>query len=562
MADFDAIGELIAAEQARFGVPGLAVAVVQDGAVALCEGFGHADVERGVPVDTDTHFPLASDTKAFTAATLCLLAADGQLDLDAPVRQVLPWFEMHDPHATALVTPRDLLSHRTGLPRHDLIWYGDNAMSLEESTRRIRHLPMSRPLRTVWDYNNLCYLAAGHLTEVVTGLPWRDAVRTHLLAPLGMTRTVFSVQDPTISRLAQPYKASEAGLARQELPARTTADKAAPAGGLVSTIADLARWLLARLGARPEVLSAASLAELHRPAMLGGISLELFGEITSLGYALGCQVESYRGRRIVHHGGNYLGFSSDVCVVPGSGLGIALLTNLDGSYLRLPLMYAIIDQLLGDCDLGWGKRIHDLQTTLSAGHSAALAHREAGASAAPPSRALDGFAGSYVHPAYGELRVRVEGDRLVPDFHDAADRIRLVHRGHDAWDLEFTAEELTCPLVFTQGRDGTITGLAAELEPAVGPAVFDRRADPVPAELLAAMVGSYRMGPTSLVIRRRGAELVASSDVLGDLVLAGSGGTTFSCPTMPGIGVTAELGPDGAVARIAVDTVGIFLPEA
>src|ERR1700677_2462675 len=135
MADIGAIRDLIEAERARFAVPGVAVAVVHDGRVVLCEGFGHADLEAGRPVDANTHFPLASDTKAFTAATLCLLADAGLVDLDAPVREVLPWFAMHDPHATALITPRDLLSHRPGPPRPALGWAGGNAPSPPGVTR-------------------------------------------------------------------------------------------------------------------------------------------------------------------------------------------------------------------------------------------------------------------------------------------------------------------------------------------------------------------------------------------------------------------------------------------
>ncbi|MCS7475720.1 serine hydrolase [Umezawaea endophytica] len=558
----DELRDVITTEQARFGVPGVAVAVVLDGDVVLCEGFGHADLDTGEPVGAGTHFPIASDTKAFTAAVTCLLADGGLLDLDAPVREVVPWFAMHDPHATDLVTPRDLLSHRTGLPRHDLVWFGDTPMSLEETTRGLRHLPSSRPVRTAWDYNNLCYIAAGHLTEVVTGTPWPDAVRSLLLTPLGMTGTGFAVQDEVVDLLALPYKATRAGFARQALPARTTARKAGPAGGLVSTAADLARWLLARLGHRPDVLPASAVEQLHRPAMLGGITTDLFDEITSLGYALGCQVESYRGTRIVHHGGNTLGYSSDVCVVPASGIGVAVLTNLDSSYLRLPLVYSIIDALHGHADAHWGKRIHSVQTAVHTGHDEAREHHRARASAAPPSRPLTGFTGTYTHPAYGDLVIRAEGDGLVPDFHDAGDRVRLDHRGHDAWDLVFVEDEVTCPLVFTQDLDGAVTGLVVATEPAVGPAIFDRLPEPVPADLLTAMVGTYRMGPMTLVVRGRGAGLVASSAVLGDLVLTGAGGTAFRCPTMPGVGVTAELDPDGAVARIVVDTVGIFLPEA
>src|SRR5580692_3208064 len=381
MADIGAIRHLIEAERVRFAVPGVAVAVVHDGKLVLCEGFGHADLEAGRPVGANTRFPLASDTKAFTAATLCLLADAGLVDLDAPVRQVLPWFAMHDPHATALITPRDLLSHRTGLPRHDLVWYGDNVMSLEETTRRLRHLPMSRPLRTSWDYNNLCYIAAGYLTEVLAGLRWHEAVSTHLLRPLGMSDTVFSVQDAGLGQVAQPYKATAGGFARQALPAKATADKAGPAGGIVSSIADLAQWLLARLGRRTDVLPGSTLEQLHRPAMLGGIAVDRFAEIASLGYGLGCQVESYRGQRIVHHGGNIVGFSSDVCVVPGADIGIAVLTNLDGSYLRLPLMYGIIDLLSGNGGGAGGESIKDRQPPPAPANARAGDHHPA---RAPP----------------------------------------------------------------------------------------------------------------------------------------------------------------------------------
>ena len=385
MTNVDAIRELVAVERARFNVPGLAVAVVHEHETVLCEGFGQADLETGRPVTVETHFPIASDTKAFTAATLCLLADAGLVDLDAPVREVLPWFAMHDPHATELVSPRDLLSHRTGLPRHDVVWFGDVTLPLEETTRRLRYLPMSRPVRTTWDYNNLCYIAAGHLIEVLTGMSWSEAVTTRLLKPLGMSSTTFAVQDPAVSQLAWPYKATSTALVRQQLPARSTAENAGPAGGLVSTISDLSQWLLARLGQRPEVVSIAALDQLHRPSMLGGISVDQFEEIESLGYGLGCQVESYRGRRLVHHGGNILGYSSDVCVVPGTGTGIAVLTNLDSSYLRLPLMYGILDHLYADADTGLGERIHDLQMSLLTGQGEARDHHRGQSSQAPPS---------------------------------------------------------------------------------------------------------------------------------------------------------------------------------
>ena len=138
----------------------------------------------------------------------------------------------------------------------------------------------------------------------------------------------------------------------------------------------------------------------------------------------------------------------------------------------------------------------------------------------------------------------------------------MEHRGYDAWDLVFIDHDEDCPLVFTPGADGEISGLSVALEAAVGPAVFDRKAQPPTDALVDAMVGSYRMGPTTLAVRRRGDDLVASSDILGDLVLTGAGGTTFACRDMPSVSVTADVDPDGTVTRLVVDQVGIFTPEA
>ena len=140
MIDVQELRSLIEAECARFEVPGAAVVVIADNEVVLSDGFGVGDIVTGQPVTNRTMFPIASNTKCFTAATLCILAEQGKVDLDAPVRDIIPWFRMHDPHATELVSCCDLLAHRTGLPAHDMMWYGEIPLSHEEVTRRLRFL--------------------------------------------------------------------------------------------------------------------------------------------------------------------------------------------------------------------------------------------------------------------------------------------------------------------------------------------------------------------------------------------------------------------------------------
>ncbi|MCW2542878.1 MAG: hypothetical protein JWM40_430 [Frankiales bacterium] len=552
MANVEALRSLIEAERERFGVPGVAIAVVADGEVVLAEGFGRRDLEADEPVTADTHFPIASDTKAFTAALLCLLADEGAVDLDAPVRSVLPWFEMADPHATALVSARDLLSHRTGLPRHDFVWYGETDLTLEDVARRLRHLPLSRPPRQTWQYNNLCFNTAGYLTEVISGQSWDAALRDRLLEPLGMSSTVLSAHDPSIKAIASPYKQVGDGYEKHLLPGES---KVLPAGGIVSTIEDMSKWLLARLGAAPDVLSTDALAQLHGPAMIGGVLTASFEERQPMGYALGCQVESYRGRRVVRHGGNLVGFSSDVAVVPGTGIGVVVLTNLHGTYLREALPLLIIDQLLGNDALPWGERYLELMTASLKGKADALEHHAAKAAGSPPSRPLTEFAGSYEHPAYGTFSV---SDEMVADFHGLGDRIRLDHRSHDAWDLFLVEFDQTLPVVFRQADDGSINGVTLGIEPTVEPILFTRAAPAADPGLIESVLGTYQLGPHTLVVRMRGEQLVARIASQGELVLESAGGNRFTSPTMPSLSVEAERSDDGLVRRLVVDPVGVF----
>jgi CubicO group peptidase (beta-lactamase class C family) len=559
VVDVAELRELVVTEQERFAVPGVAIAVVADGEVVLCEGFGLRDVENVEPVTADTHFPIASDTKAFTAALLCQLADRGALDLDEPVRNHIPWFEMKDPHATALVSARDLLAHRTGLPRHDLIWYGETDATNESVARALRHLEPSRPLRQTWQYNNLCYMTAGYLTEVLTGRSWGEALQEQLLTPLGMRSTVLSPWDPSVKEQAQPYKEVNGTNVLQVIPPRNAAG---PAGLVVSTAKDMSAWLLARLGARAEVLTEGALAQLHGPAMVGGVGGSAFDERQPMGYALGCQVESYRGTRIVRHGGNLVGFSSDVTVVPGKGIGVAVFTNQHGTSLRDALPLMIIDRLLGLEPTPWGERYVELMRAGRKGAQDALAHKAARAAGTPSGRDLDDYTGESDHPAYGTLTITRDGDRLVPDFHGLGDLHRLDHRSRDAYDLFMVEFDMPLPLTFTQDADGAVDGLNVGLEALVPPIRFERRLPTLDPALREAIIGTYVMGPHTLEVRARGEELLAAVPNAGQLSLVTAGGTRFTSPAMPAVSVEAVLADDGTVRQLVVEPIGVFDRQA
>jgi CubicO group peptidase (beta-lactamase class C family) len=178
---------------ADWKVPGAAIAVVQDGKVTFATAYGQCDVEADLPVTTKTQFLICSITKSFTATGVALLHNEGRLDWTKPVRDYIPEFRLHDPVATERVTVRDLLCHRTGLPRHDWVHFpGDR--SAAELLGLMRYLKLSSDIRAAWQYNNLCYNVAGLLIERVTGQSYEAFTRTRLTDRLGM-KVSFTLDD-------------------------------------------------------------------------------------------------------------------------------------------------------------------------------------------------------------------------------------------------------------------------------------------------------------------------------------------------------------------------------
>jgi CubicO group peptidase (beta-lactamase class C family) len=154
-----------------WGTPGLAVGIVKDGQVILAEGFGQRDVEKNLPVTPKTRFILGSTTKAFTTMAMGILVDEGKLDWDKPVSYYLPEFKLMNEYATLHATPRDLATHRTGLPRHDLVW-ANAAFPLQELVKSLQYLEPSRDFRTTFQYNNLMYIA-GILSAGLREVPGR-----------------------------------------------------------------------------------------------------------------------------------------------------------------------------------------------------------------------------------------------------------------------------------------------------------------------------------------------------------------------------------------------------
>src|SRR5512135_766034 len=198
--------DFINASLALWQAPGVAVGVIRGEDVLLCEGFGLRDREGQQPVTPNTLFAIGSSTKGFTTFDLGLLVDEGRLNWDKPIRDFLPTFQLHDPVASERLTPRDMVSHRVGLPRHDLMWY-NSPLSRQEIFGRLRYLEPNKDIRQAFQYNNLMFLSAGVLIEHLSGRSWEDFTRQRIFEPLGMNRSNFSVTASQQSDdFALPYR--------------------------------------------------------------------------------------------------------------------------------------------------------------------------------------------------------------------------------------------------------------------------------------------------------------------------------------------------------------------
>lgn len=501
------LGPTVEAQLADWHAAGMAVAVVVDGEVAIAEGYGLRDVENEKPVTADTLFAIGSVTKSFTTFLLARLAEEGAFDWDDPVAELLPGFEMYDGYATQHLTPRDMVSHRSGLPRHDMIWYGDETTTRAEFVEKLRWLEPNRELREAWQYNNLMYLTSGYLAERLTGKSWEAALREQVLDPLGMRRTNF---DTDVSQQdadhAIPYIANDDSIQRLEFrPLRS----AGPAGSINSSVNEMADWVRTHLG-EGELLSPAALAELHVPQMvIPGVPVE--PHVSPGAYAMGWFVDTWRGHLRVNHGGNIDGFSALVTFFPRDGVGVVALTNQGGSPLPGLITAWSADRLLGLEPRPWLEEAAKRRVAGKALAGAAEADKERfRIEGTKPSRTLDAFAGLYAHPGYGEIEITRDGKRLLA--HYGTLKLPLEHWHYDIWnavdlddeDSEAVPEDLR--FSFVGDAAGAVRTLHVPFEPFVDPIRFTRQPgrkmrDPA---YLATLAGRYALGPQVFTVRLAG----------------------------------------------------------
>jgi CubicO group peptidase (beta-lactamase class C family) len=481
----DGLDAFIADVMKEANVPGLALAVVQDGKPVLLRGYGLRDVEKKLPVTPKTLFAIGSITKSFTVTGLGMLVEEKKLDWDRPVRDYLADFRLHDRALADRVTPRDLVTHRTGLPRHDSMWYLTK-LGRREMYERLRHLEPSKDLRDSFQYNNLMYMTAGVLLEKASGQSWEDFTRKRLFAPLGMTRSNVSVEESKMADdVALPYR--DKGGERRAIPFRNI-DPMAPAGSINSCVEDMSKYLLMHLAmgkhGEKQLLARSQAEEMQAPQMvipLAGQKQNPFITPGDDSYGLGFTVGRHRGERMVSHGGSIDGFLAQLAFLPQKKVGVVVLTNLtkrDFAPVPMVVVHEVFERMLGQTGIDWRER--GRQMTKNAvkqrdERKARLAKDRK--KDTTPTHKLEELAGTYEHPAHGPLQVKADDKGLKLVFSGATVAARHYH--FNTFEVFDTDEHPAAMLedrqvTFHVGRDGRIDRVAVQLELGVGDFVFRR----------------------------------------------------------------------------------------
>lgn len=432
--DWKRIDALAAESLSRWNAPGCAVAIVHRDRVVFSKGFGVRELGNPAPVTPRTVFAIGSTTKAFTTAAMAILVDEGKMDWDDPVSRHLPGFRLSDPHATSLVTLRDLVSHRTGLSRNDLLWYGSPNTS-RDILERIAHVRLNRPFRSAWQYQNIMFLAAGEAVAAASGMTWEAFVDRRIVQPLGMRNTSFTPAAAIANAdHATPHRKKEGAL--KAIPWRNL-DNIGPAGSINSNVEDLARWMQMQLAGGRPVIQGKTFQETHTPQM--AMRPEDWGrnftdETNQISYGLGWFLQDYRGHHTVNHGGAIDGFRAQITLLPRDNYGIVVLANLGEANMPEALRWKIVDHLLGLPPKDWDGFLLEREKAAEQKADAARAQRETDRVAGTkPSLPLAEYTGNYRQISYGTTRVSLKGDSLHLDWSSFS--LPLKHYHYDVFQL-------------------------------------------------------------------------------------------------------------------------------
>lgn len=527
---------------------GFAVAVVEKNKVIYAKGFGYSDYEKKVPVTPNTLFAIGSCSKAFTCSVLGLLRNDKKLDFDKRPADYVPGLEFFNDEMNTNITVRDLMCHRTGLPRHDFSWYLFNTDSRDSLLQRIKYQEPTFGVRQRWQYNNFMFLTQGVIAEKITGESWEKNVSEKLLKPLNMTRSNLSIAELEKSTdIAVGYEVkNDKDIVKSDY---YHIRGMAPAGSINSSVSEMSNWVMTWINGGKfngkEILPAAYVSEAMSSQMVIGSALpsKEHPDIQFANYGYGWFLASYKGHYRVEHGGNIDGFSASTCFFPSDSVGVVVLVNQNGSTVPAVVRNTIADRMLGLTRTDWSKELKDAAEKNK--KQQAEEKSKSGSSnkkGTRPSHALEEYEGTYNHPGYGNFRLSVKRDSLFATAPESVSWLR--HNHYDVFQpFEVgkngidTANASPVRFNFHTGNMGEIeSAFVSGIEQGLKPLVFERTpaTRKITPEELKKYVGDFAIGEMVLkTYVKTGETLYAFVQGQPEYELQFLGDHKFSFKTLP-----------------------------
>jgi CubicO group peptidase (beta-lactamase class C family) len=453
--EFDpkAVDKLISSTMKTWQLPGVAVAVVKGDRVVYVQGYGTKEAGGSEVVTADTLFQIASTTKAFTTTAISMLAADGKLSWDDPVKKHLPYFSLGDMCVDSQVTLRDITSHRTGSGRYDELW--DNSpYSREQVVRALGENELVRPFRTGYGYNNILFIAAGEVVANASGMSWDEFVKQRIFVPLGMTRTTTSDEEWLKSDHASGYRYD--WRTNRVVPQQSGETQVlAGAGAIKSSARDMANWMRFQLANGAfnlhQLIDPALIEETRMPhtvIRVENTTRDLNPETHVMSYGLGWVIQDYRGEHLVSHTGGLNGFRTQLNLLPKRNSGFIIMANAGRGYALVAMRNALADMLSGKPSRDWNAYYlmleHRANQKEAREREERLAKRIAGTT---PTLPLAQYAGEYESRSHGKATIAVVDDKLVLQWSRAT--IPLAHFHYDVFTVYSEADYVDEELAFT-----------------------------------------------------------------------------------------------------------------
>jgi CubicO group peptidase (beta-lactamase class C family) len=499
LGDFDSYMAQILKD---WNTPGIGVGIVLNDKLVFAKGYGYRDYEKKLPFTPTTLQQIASNSKLFTAVAAGMLVEEGKLTWDKPVRESVPTIQFYNDQLNNNITLRDMLSHRTGVTRHDLIWF-KSPFTRKELFERLKYLEPQEPMRETFLYNNLMFSAVGEIIELKSGQRWEQFVGEKILTPLDMKTTGYSIEG--MNQHADhgvPFREKRDSFELYRIPYYEDTEGVAPAGAVISNIDELSHWLIALMNDGKyngkQVLPAKVLKETLQPAIgLPNTLGEALGywELLNPAYGMGRQTVSYRGHLLTFHGGDLPGFHSQVSFMPNDKIGVIVLVISDHSApLYNIVSYNVYERLLGLDQTPWSQR--RLQQRLAGKKAATDARSKAGADRVlntKPSHALTSYVAEYENPAYGILKIGLTGDQLQFGFHEF--QFPMTHFHYDRFDTPDDEQYGKFSVNFRTSPQGDVENAVISLDEAE--VVFTRKPETLDPKLLQSLAGTY-LTPTKV----------------------------------------------------------------